>query len=199
MNGVVSDWMDKQIWPQIWKMMLDDAYFKLLGRARELTGKLNGPVAQIILDGYLTFQTVAIRHLCDPRRDVISLHRAITEAKAHNLAATDLLLDRLGCCDHVCDLVNNYVAHTANPARRPNASAWNLQVPHLIEAQKAICEVAITLDRDIFHRNTSINIIPEPQFNIMEDFTLWASDEVIDKLWRFWHAHKKEVDTWRLR
>jgi hypothetical protein len=141
MNSVV-DWMDNQIWPQIWKMMLDDAYFKLVGHARELTGKLNGPVAQIILDGYLTFQTVAIRRLCDPRRDVISLRRAIMEAKAHDLAATDqadLLLDRLGCCDHVCDLVNNYVAHTANPARRPNASAWNLQVPHLVEAQKAIC------------------------------------------------------------
>ena len=102
------------------------------------------------------------------------------------------------CCDHVCDLVNNYVAHTANPARRPNASAWNLQVPHLIEAQKANCKVAITLDRAIFHRNISINIIPEPQFNIMEDFTLWVPDEVISKLWKFWHAHKKEVDAWRL-
>jgi hypothetical protein len=72
-----------------------------------------------------------------------------------------------------------------------------LQVPHLIEAQKAICNVAITLDHDIFHRNISINIIPEPQFNIMEDFTLWVSDEVISKLWKFWHAHKKEVDAWR--
>ena len=50
MNSVVSDWMDQQIWPQIWKMMLDDAYFKLVGHARELTGKLNGPVAQIIPD-----------------------------------------------------------------------------------------------------------------------------------------------------
>ena len=69
--------------------MLDDAYFKLVGHARELTGKLNGPVAQIILDGYLTFQTVAIRRLCDPRRDVISLRRAIMEAKAHDLDATD--------------------------------------------------------------------------------------------------------------
>jgi hypothetical protein len=67
--------MEKQIWPQVWKMMLDDAYFKLVGYARELTGRLNGPVAQIILDGYLTFQMVAIRRLCDPRKDVISLRR----------------------------------------------------------------------------------------------------------------------------
>jgi hypothetical protein len=126
MNSFVPDWMDKQIWPQIWKMMLDDAYFKLVGRARELTGKLNDPVVQIILDGYLTFQTVAIRRLCDPGRNVISLRRAIMEARAH--AATDQidsLLDHLGCCDHVCNLVNNHVAHTANPARRPDASAWN--------------------------------------------------------------------------
>jgi hypothetical protein len=45
MSSVVSNWMDKQIWPQIWKMLLDDAYFKLVGHARQLTGKLNGTVA----------------------------------------------------------------------------------------------------------------------------------------------------------
>ena len=202
MNSVVSDWMDQQIWPQIWKMMLDDAYFKLVGYARELTGRLNGPVAQIILDGYLTFQMVAIRRLCDPKRDVISLRRALTEAKSNGLAPTDQvdrLLDSLGCCDHVCDLVNDHVAHTANPSRRPSVSAWNLRTPHLIEAQKAICKAAITLDRDLLGRNIAINLIPEPQFNIMEDFTAWVPDEAIDKLWKFWHAYKREVDAWRLR
>ena len=72
-------------------------------------------------------------------------------------------------------------------------------MPYLAEAQKAICKVAITLDRDILHRNIPINIIPEPQFNIMEDFTPWMPDGAINKLWKFWHAHKNEVDAWRFR
>jgi hypothetical protein len=123
MNSVVSDWMEQQIWPQIGKMMLDDAYFKLVGCARELTKKLNGPVAQIILDGYLTFQTVAIRRLCDPRKDVISLRRVLVEVKAENLACfdqTDPLLQSLDSCNHVCKQVNHHIAHTANPALRPD-------------------------------------------------------------------------------
>jgi hypothetical protein len=81
--------MDEQIWPQIWKLMLDYAYFKLAGHARELTGKPNGSIAQIILDGYLTSQTVTIRRLCDRRRDVISLRRVLTEVRANNLATHD--------------------------------------------------------------------------------------------------------------
>jgi hypothetical protein len=120
MNSVVSDWMEQQIWPQIWGMMLNDAYFKLVGHARELTGKLNGPVAQLILNGYLTFQIVAIRRLCDERRDVISLRRALLEIKAKDLALTpqiDQLLQSLDSCDHVCEQVNHHIAHTANPAR----------------------------------------------------------------------------------
>ena len=199
MNNIVSHWIDEQIWPQIWKMMLNDAYFRLMGRARELTGKFNGPIAQLILHGYLTFQMVTIRRLCDPGRDVISLRRALIEVKDKSPAATDQidqLVQSLDSCDHVCVQVNHHVAHTANPARRPNAVAWDLQMPHLIEAQKAICKVAVTLDRDLLRRNVAINLIPEPQFNIMEDFALWVPNEAIDKLWKFWHAHKKGVNAW---
>ena len=66
----------------------------------------------------------------------------------------------------------------------------------LVEAQEAICRIAVTLERDILHRNIPINIIPVPQFNIMEDFTLWIPDEGISKLWKFWHAHNKKVNAW---
>jgi hypothetical protein len=88
-----------------------------VGRARELTGKPGGVVAQLILDGYLTFQTVAIRRLCDRRRDVISLRRVLTEAKAQNIATHDQinhLSDKLDSCDHVYDLVSDHIAHTAD-------------------------------------------------------------------------------------
>jgi hypothetical protein len=42
------DWLDKHIWPQIQTMMLHDAYFKLLGRARQLTGEFSGPVGWLV-------------------------------------------------------------------------------------------------------------------------------------------------------
>jgi hypothetical protein len=191
-----------QIWPQIWKLLLDDAYFKLVGRARELTGKLNGSIAQIILDGYLTSQTVTIRRLCDRRKDVISLPRVLTEAKAQNIATHDQisqLSDKLDSCDHVYNLVSDHIAHRADPLRRPNVSAWNLQTSHLVEAQRAICRVAVAVDLDLLKRNVAINLIPEPQFNIMEDFALWVPNEVIDKLWTFWHANKKDWTPGRFR
>src|SRR5258708_40080053 len=64
-----ANWLDHQIWPQIHSFMLNDAYFKLMGRARELTGEFNGPIAGLIEMGYVISQTIAIRRLCDPRRD----------------------------------------------------------------------------------------------------------------------------------
>lgn len=90
--------LDRHIWPQIQTMMLNDAYFKLMGRARELTGEFNGPIAVLIEVGYVTSQTLAIRRLCDAGRDVISLRRVLVEAKAKNLvpvAQITQLSDRL--------------------------------------------------------------------------------------------------------
>ena len=78
----LSEWLDRHIWPQVQTMMLNDAYFKLMGRARELTGELNGPIAGLVEVGYVTSQTLAIRRLCDGGRDVISLRRSLVEAKA---------------------------------------------------------------------------------------------------------------------
>jgi hypothetical protein len=49
MNAIaVPQWLDQHIWPQIQAMLLNDAYFKLMGRARELTGEFNGPIAGLI-------------------------------------------------------------------------------------------------------------------------------------------------------
>jgi hypothetical protein len=41
-------------------MLLNDAYFKLMCRARELTGAFNGPIAELIQTGYLSFQTACV-------------------------------------------------------------------------------------------------------------------------------------------
>ena len=126
---------------------------------------------------------------------MISLRRVLVEAKAKSLVPAtkiDRLLDRLDSCDHICGLVNNYIAHTANPLRWPNATEWNLQTRHLTEAQKAICDVAITLDRD----QNYAKIIPVPQFDIMQEFRPWVSDTDVKELWKFWHGHNNSVNAW---
>ena len=82
MNAVVgSDWLDRHVLPDIQGMLVQDAYFKLMGHARELTGKFNGAIAGFIYIGYVTSQTIAIRRLCENKRDVISLCRVLEESK----------------------------------------------------------------------------------------------------------------------
>ena len=198
----LSEMLDKHIWPQIHAMMLNDAYFKLMGHARVLTGEFNGPIARLIEDGYVTFQAITIRRLCDGRRDVISLRRLLVEAKSNDLVSNDQLndlLQKLDSCDHICGLVNDYVAHTANPDRKKNITDWNLQVGHLIEAQKAICEVALIFGRDLLQGRSYVALIPEPQFDIMQEFRSWVPEASIKKLWEFWHAHNRTVNAWILQ
>jgi hypothetical protein len=194
----LSEWLDQHIWPQIQTMMLNDAYFKLMGRARELTGEFNGPIGWLVEIGYVTSQTLAIRRLCDSRKDVISIRRLLVEAQK-TFASNDQiekLSQKLDSCAHICELVNNYVAHTANPLRRQNVSDWNLQVGHLADAQKAICEVAVIFDRDLLRRKNYVALIPVPQSNIMQEFRNWMPQAMIEKLWEFWHAHNETVNAW---
>jgi len=71
-----------------------------------------------------------------------------------------------------------------------------LQTGHLFEAHKAICVVAITLDRDLLHRKNYVKIIPAPQFDIMQEFRCWVSDTDVKELWKFWHDHNDSVNAW---
>jgi hypothetical protein len=103
----------------------------------------------------------------------------------------------LDSCQSIIDLVNNYIAHTGNPQRRRNMPAWHLQEQQLTDAQKAICEVAMILARDLLQRDY-VEVMPVVQSgDIMEDFRLWVPAEDIPKLWEFWHAHRAAVNSWR--
>ena len=201
MNSVVSDWMDKQIWPQIYAMIVNDAYFRVFEQAREITGKFNGHIAQLVHDGYLTSQMVDIRRLCDKRDDVVSLWRALIQAKTdvpHAIELIEATLQNLDLCSHhVRTQVNQHIAHTADPDRTRNPAGWSMQMKHLTEAHEAICKAAITLDRDILRRKTLISIVPVYQGDIMEDFRHWVPDADIKRLCKLWHAHVKKVDDWR--
>lgn len=197
-TAIFSEWLDKQIWPQIHFMILNDAYFRLFRFARELTGKFNGTIGWLTDNGYVSSQTLTIRRLCDNKRKVISLKRLLQEAKTdyNSNGQIDNLLGKLDTCTYICDLVNDHIAHTANPRRKQNVSDWNLQVGHLVDAHKAICEATVIFDRDLLQRRNYAALIPVPQFDIMEDFRSWVPDEMIQKLWEFWHNHNRNVNAW---
>ena len=105
-------------------------------------------------------------------------------------ARAGYLAQKLDSCQSIIDLANNYIAHTGNPRRRPNMPAWHLREQQLTDAQKAICEVAMILARDLLQRDY-VEVMPVVQSgDIMEDFRLWVPAEDIPKLWEFWHAHR---------
>ena len=190
----LSELLDQRIWPQIQTMMINDAYFKLMGRTRELTGEFNGPIGWLVETGYLTFQTLAIRRQCDSRKDVISIRRLLVEASKTFVSKDQIekLSQKLDSCAHICELVNNYLAHTANPLHKQNVSDWNLQVGHLAD-----CEVVVIFDRDLLNRGKFVELIPVPQCgDIMQEFRNWVPQAIIAKLWEFWHAHRKTVNAW---
>ena len=189
-----SEWLDRQIWPQIHSMMFNDAYFRLMGHARGLTGSFDGPIGRLIEIGYVTSQTIAIRRLCDQRGDVISLWRLLTAATSDTRIreAEKKLIHELSSeldqCNYVCRLVNTHIAHTAK-----NASEWNLQMRHLDTARTAICRVAIGFERDVLRRRSFDRCIPDSQQgDVMQDFRPWVAEDLIPKLWEFWHAHRKQ-------
>jgi hypothetical protein len=192
MSAVVGpDWLDQHVLPDIRNMLVQDAYFKLMGYARQLTGKFNGAIAGLIYAGYVTSQTVALRRLCDNRRDVISLRRVLEESKKTNTIVAAKAGYLIG------ELVDNYIAHTGNPQRRPNMPAWRLQEQQLTDAQKAVCEVAMILGRDLLQRDY-VEVMPVVQSgDIMEDFRLWVPAADIQNLWSFWHDHRATVNSWR--
>src|SRR6266446_10237647 len=101
---VGPDWLDQHVLPDIQNMLMQDAYFKLMGYARQLTGQFNGAIAGLIYAGYVTSQTVAIRRLCDNKRDVISLRRVLEESKKTNAAVAaraGYLAQKLDSCQSI--------------------------------------------------------------------------------------------------
>jgi hypothetical protein len=200
MSSTATDWMKDRVWPEIEAMMLNDAHFRLFLTARQLTGKFNGPTAKLLQDGYLTFQMVAIRRICDKRDDVISLVRALIEAEkempAFNSQIDRLLDNLLKQSNHVRQQVNKYVAHTAKQ-KSQSFVPWNMGMQHLEAAQKAICQAAIVLNRDILKWANFIEIMPVPQNYFGEDLMLWVPEEHRETLNHAWHDNRKRVNEWR--
>jgi hypothetical protein len=187
-----ANWLDDHIWPQIHSLMLNDAYFKLIRYVFEITQKYIDPIGYLVVNGYVTFQLMGIRRLCDVRKDGISLRRLLIETPT--IPNQQPLLKKLDACNAICDLASDHIAHTGNPARRPKITDWNLSDADLTNAQKAVCEVAIALDRTGPNRKGYVKIIPVANTLNMLEFNLSAADT--KKLWEFWHAHNDAVNAW---
>jgi len=76
MMSTATKWMKDHVWPEIEAMILNDTHFRMVLSARQLTGKLDGPTAKLLQNGYLTYHMVSIRRLCDIDSKVISVRRA---------------------------------------------------------------------------------------------------------------------------
>jgi hypothetical protein len=125
---------------------------------------------------------VTIRRLCDKDEDVFSLREVLKKAKEEQPQFTDQinrLSGTLGGCDHVCRQVNKHVAHTANPETARNWEEWKMDLKDLETAHKAICQVAIKLDRDILHWGLPNEIMPVPANDFGEDLMLWVPEKIV--------------------
>src|SRR5690348_1873314 len=118
--STATERMRQYVWPEIQAMMLNHAHSLLLWTAAQVTEKFRGPTARLLQEGYLTYQIVSIRRLCDKSDDVYSLHAALEQAEKESpdfypqIAALKAFLHVK--CQDVYEQVDKHIAHTANPA-----------------------------------------------------------------------------------
>jgi hypothetical protein len=191
LSTATEHWLDDHIFPQLGSLLLNDAYFKLVRYVSQLTQRYIEPLGHLVVIGYVTYQMMGIRRLCDDRRDAISLRRLLIDT---SIPKQQELLQKLDVCKAICDTTDHHIAHTGNPARRPKITDWNVTDDDLTNAHKALCQVAIALERSRAKPKGYVRIIPEATTLNMLEFNLSASDT--KKLWDFWRAHNNTVNAW---
>lgn len=194
-------WLDEEIWPEIIAMMHGDAYFRLWLKANEIAKAPHGPIVQTIVNGYATYQLAAIRRLCDRRskNDVISLPKVlkmIGDEQPHKKDAADALAARLHReCAAPYALATQYVAHNGDPATR-NWPSWTLTSEMLRKAQKAICEVATIIERDLLAIRQRAHLVPVLQGDYLAEVKSFVPVDKLPALQDFWHSHHAGLNDW---
>jgi hypothetical protein len=191
-----------EIWQEIHALMSNDAYFRLWIKAQEAAKAPYGPISQTIINGYVAYQLAAIRRVCDRRRpdDVISLPKMLELVKQEQpfrAGIIDALLRRLrNECDELYTLATQYIAHNADPQTTRNWKAWRLTSDKIMMTQKAICEVAIIIERDLLLITQRACLVPVWQGDYLAEVRLIVQPDQLDALRNFWHAHNKLVNEW---
>jgi hypothetical protein len=192
-------WLDQEIWPEIHAMMHNDGYFRLWLKAHDAAGTPYGPIAQMVINGYATYQVAAVRRLCDRSKNVISLPKLlnlIRNEQPCRRAVVASLTSRIEKeCEELYTLATQYIAHNGNPAA-PDWRQWNLTSAKITVAQKAICEVAIIIERDLLALTQRTHLIPVPQFDYLAEVKALVPNDKQNSLRDFWHAHNDSINTW---
>jgi hypothetical protein len=192
-------WLDQEIWPEIHAMMHNDGYFRLWLKAQESAGTPYGPIAQMVINGYATYQVAAVRRLCDRSNDGISLPKLLKLVRNElpyrkaSIASLDSRLQKE--CAELYTLATQYIAHNGNPAR-PDWHQWTLTSDKITAAQKAICEVAVIIERDLLAITQRTHLIPVPQFDYLAEVKALVPSDKLKGLRDFWHAHNDSINAW---
>ena len=192
-------WLAEEIWPEIHALMHNDGYFRLWLKAQEAAGAPYGPIGQMVINGYATYQLTAVRRLCDNRKDVISLPKLLNLIRnqyPHRKVSVAALNARLETeCEEVTKLATQYVAHNGIPGAR-NARSWALTDAKIVAAQRAICEVAVIIERDLLAITQRTHLIPVPQFDQLAEIRMIVPLQKIEELRAFWHSHNAAINGW---
>lgn len=192
-------WLDKEIWPEIQAMLSSDAYFRLLLKAHEFAQTPYGPIAQMIVNGYATYQIAAVRRLCDKSKGVVSLPKLLEMIEKNrpdmkrSVSALRSRLERE--CAELYALATQYIAHNGNP-NSPNGREWNLTSDKIVAAQKAICEVTIIIERDLLAVTYRPILLPVFQSDYLAEVKAFVPADKLDELRNFWHAHNDGINAW---
>jgi hypothetical protein len=182
--------------------MDNDAYFRLWLKAQEMAAIPYGPIAQTIINSYVAYQLAAVRRICDRRRqdDVISLPKILQLIRAeqpYREPIIDSLTSRLKTeCDELYDLATQYIAHNADPEKTRNWREWQLTSAKIMMTHKAICEVAIIIERDLLSIAQRANVVHVYQGDYLAEVKPWVSEDKLKTLKEFWHNHNDAVNQW---
>ncbi|HEX2715762.1 MAG TPA: hypothetical protein VHM88_26565 [Candidatus Acidoferrales bacterium] len=194
-------WLNK-IWQEVQTLLGSDAYFRLWLKAQEAAQIPYGPIGQTIISNYASYQLAAIRRLCDRRRqdDVISLPKLlelIRQEQPYRATVVDSLLDRLKTeAEHLYTLATQYVAHNADPATTKNWKTWNLTSAQIASTHKAICEVAIIIERDLLLITQRTHLIAVYQGDVLAEIRPYVPQGEVSALRQFWDEHNDAVNSW---
>jgi hypothetical protein len=200
-----KEWLDK-IWLEIHTLLASDAYSRLWLKAQEAAGIPYGPIARTIISQYVSYQLAAIRRICDRRKqdDVISLPKLLDMIKGDKPDAEngiDSLMARLKeATDPLYALATQYVSHNADPLTTKNWKAWSLTSAQLTATHKAMCKVALAIERDLLQLTFRTHLIPVYQGDVLDEVRRYVPEDHLDELRQFWHEHNDSVNGWaRLR
>ena len=112
-------------------------------------------------------------------------------------AVIDALLSHLEReCEELNQTTNQHIAHNADPTKQRDWQAWNIPTAKIKAAQKAICELAIIIERDLLAITHRVRLIPVPQYDNLFELAPTLTADQLDTLREFWRDHTRRVDQW---